>query len=256
MKLISTTLFSRLTPLAAALLLAPLAGQAQSTVSFGPRLGLNLSTVQVEGEDMLEDPTADRHYRLGAQVGLAADIRFGHFAVQPALLYSQRGFDIKESLSEKDRFTTATYTYDAKGKFKFDYLEFPIQAVYSQREDGTGFQLMAGPYVGLGVGGKLSITMTTKTTAPGYEETDTESASTGITFDGDDEANDDDLHLQRLDFGLNAGLGYQVGPVLVQAGYSLGLTNLIPPSDDSNNNSSLKNRAFQFSLTYLFSPGK
>ena len=47
-----------------------------------------------------------------------------------------------------------------------------------------------------------------------------------------------------------------MGPLLAQAGYSVGLTNLIPDSDDPDDNSSIKNRAFQFSLTYLFGSSK
>ena len=132
MKLISATLSPRLLPLATALLLAPLASQAQSTFSIGPQLGVNLSSALVEGEEAPEPK-----HRVGALVGFTASIGAGHFAVQPSLLYSQRGF----SLEEKETETVpgfGTVSADTKATLKFDYLELPLLAVFRQQEDGSG----------------------------------------------------------------------------------------------------------------------
>jgi len=61
--------------------------QAQATFSYGPRVGLNSSSVRF--------PTTDRDSpasRLGVEAGLTGTVQLGHFALQPSLLFSQKGY--------------------------------------------------------------------------------------------------------------------------------------------------------------------
>lgn len=241
MKHLVSPSFGQATLVAAALLLAPLAGQAQTAFSFGPRVGLNLSNAQIEGE---EDFPATKN-RAGLQIGLAAVVGTGHFTFQPAVLYSQRGFKIKES--QRIEFNGEEFAIDVDMNTQFDYLEIPLQGAYSQNTDGTGVQILFGPYIGIGLNGKSR----TKATVTAQGQTVTETENTTFKFDGDSDANDDDEHLNRFDAGLTAGLGYRHGSFLVQGGYSLGLANLLPESDDTDEDSAIKNRAIQISLTYF-----
>lgn len=62
-------------------------------------------------------------------------------------------------------------------------------------------------------------------------------------------------YARRFDAGIQGGLGYRLGPALVQATYSLGLRT-IPAKTFFNGvpvtSSDYYNRALQISLTYLF----
>jgi hypothetical protein len=46
--------------------------------------------------------------------------------------------------------------------------------------------------------------------------------------DLDDYLEDDNMYVKRLDYGVNLGVGYQLGPILLNAGASLGLANITP----------------------------
>jgi hypothetical protein len=61
------------------------AAQAQVTFGIGPKVGYNL--VNVRYRDAAA-PNQRAGYRSGLEAGLMASVGFGHFAVQPAVLYS------------------------------------------------------------------------------------------------------------------------------------------------------------------------
>jgi hypothetical protein len=59
-----------------------------------------------------------------------------------------------------------------------------------------------------------------------------------------------------LDYGFNAGVGYKVGPVLIQAGYSLGLGNMTPAYEgdpaSERDDYKISNRVITLSVSYFF----
>lgn len=84
----------QLSALTAGLLLVASASQAQTTVSFGPRLGANLTTFSYSGNSTGLDAT---NHQLGVQVGGTLNLGFGNFSFQPSLLFSQKGTELKGS---------------------------------------------------------------------------------------------------------------------------------------------------------------
>ncbi|HET9505304.1 MAG TPA: porin family protein [Hymenobacter sp.] len=264
MKNISTTLATT-----GALCLAALAGQAQTSISFGPRLGANLTTFSYSGESIGVENTSSR---VGVQVGGTANIAFGNFAFQPSLLFTQKG--AKLTAAQTDNSGGYTTTASVEVKPRLHYLELPLNMVYTSEGD-HGFQLFAGPYVALGVGGGGSYQVSLASTDPQYspfagtypgsltveygDRQNDNSAATGGTGSGGGVgfgAPTLTLTAHRFDAGLNGGIGYRVGPVQAQLGYSLGLVNFVPKGPDGEDTGSKAyHRGFQLAATY-FLPGK
>jgi hypothetical protein len=246
--------------LAASLLLVASASQAQTTISFGPRLGANLTTFSYSGT---ASGFGDTSYKLGVQVGGTLNVSFGKLAFQPSLLFSQKGATLKGSEQETSGGTTTTLS--ATLKPRLNYLEVPLNVVYTAGGD-HGFQVFAGPYLALGVGGGGSYKVTIDSNDPLYalyngeypgslsveygdRQNDNSSAGSGGTFGTPTVT----FTARRFDAGLNAGVGYRVGPVQAQLGYGLGLVNFVPKdSDGTDTGSKAYHRGFQLAATYFF----
>ena len=222
--------------LTALLLTGSLAGaattaRAQTTVTFGPRLGANVSTFSYRGAQQgFDDPKATG----GVQVGGTANISFGNFAFQPSVIFTQKG----AKLTGSGRFVDSGFAtnYQTAATVKPAYLELPLNMVYTAGGD-HGFQVFAGPYVAFGVGGNGSYNITLNATNNGNGLS---APPLTATF-------------RRFDAGLNAGVGYRVGPVQAQLGYGLGLVNFIPnDSDGQDTGSKGYHRALQLNATYFF----
>ena len=241
-------LFSAL-GLTAVLAVAATSAQAQTTVSIGPRLGVNSSNATISGPDT--DGFSPQQL-FGAQVGVTADVQFGGFAFQPSLLFTQKGFKLNRSGT--DSFGGMTATYSEERTLHINYLELPLNFVYTTGGD-HGFQLFAGPYLALGVGG--SAPYKSDIVIPGFTEQH-ESGTGAVKFANQQPKStsssaDNDVTVRRLDVGFNAGIGYRQGPVQIQAGYGIGLSNFVPLEDsgkDSGNKA--QNRVLQLSANYFF----
>ncbi|GAB2769458.1 hypothetical protein HNQ93_000331 [Hymenobacter luteus] len=218
---------------------------AQAQVTIGPRVGLNLATVS--GDTEFDGFEADPKMILAPQVGVTLNAQFGNLALQPSLLFSQKGFKVEEEISGVE--DGEVYSASVKGNMRLNYLEIPVNLVYNTSGEEGGFQIFAGPYVGIGLGGKAK----TEVDFSGGGSSFNVSESTNVKFANQDDANSDQQFVRQPDFGANFGLGYKAGPFQVQAGYSLGLSNLIPDSaDGSEPEAKLRNRVVQVSLNYFF----
>ncbi|RZK86666.1 MAG: PorT family protein [Hymenobacter sp.] len=224
--------------------------QAQTRISIGPRLGGNLATGTF----------------LGVQVGIAASIGSGHWAVQPALVFTQKG--LRQKVTINYSFGTLSAQENDQIDCRVHYLELPINVVYSLGQDGNGFQLFAGPYVAVGVGGQANYSLELTTNDPNYPG-DSYNGSQQFAF-GDTFVEPDpnstnpvalDARARRFDAGINAGVGYRRGPVQVQLGYGLGLLNVQPdyPANYQSNpggyqpsNDTGYLRTLQLTATYYF----
>ncbi|MBN1186267.1 MAG: PorT family protein [Bacteroidales bacterium] len=182
-------------------------------VSFGVKAGLNLSNIA--GDD-----TEDMKIKPGFQIGLTTDIELGAIGIQPSLLLSTKGAKMDVD--------------PATGKINLFYVEVPVNVYYGIPIGDNALQIIAGPYVGIGVSGKAKF------------EYEGETEETDIQFVGDIvDADEDKIPMNRLDFGLNFGAGFKTGPVQIQLLYGLGLGNLNPKydgetPDDKNTNSNIQ----------------
>lgn len=208
------------------------ATSAQAQVTFGPRIGLNASSISQDIPDA--DEELDTKLLLGPQIGVTLNAQFGNISVQPSLLFSRKGYKVEE---EDDDFKYEAWS-------RLSYVEIPVNFVYTT--GGTaGFQVFAGPYVGVGIGGKEKYEYS--------EGTMSESGEDKVKFAGKEGDADDTEYYRSLDFGLNAGIGYKAGPIQAQLGYGLGLSNIVPnDEDDKEPEYKFKNRTLHLSLSYFF----
>src|SRR5699024_6216096 len=104
------------------------------------------------------------------------------FGIQPELLYSMKGSKYEES----EEIMGVSINYEEKTKL--DYIDLPIMAKYYVTE---GFSVMAGPHIGFLVSAKSEV-----------------EASGG----GEEESGEVDIKdgLSSIDFGVGAGVGYQL----------------------------------------------
>lgn len=165
--------------------------------------------------------------------------------MQPALLFSQQGY--RQHLAPGGG-ETNDQTH------RLNYLALPLDVAYTQRAGGQGLQVFAGPSLSLLLGGRYD----SRTT---YANGTT--ATNGRIVAGSTKPDkypfspyyDTDVYSRRLDAGVQAGLGYRYGGFLAQARYSFGLRNLAPYVEaTSTAGDAYYNRAFTFSLAYLFGP--
>ena len=162
------------------------------------------------------DETDDFDMRTSFHVGAVVEIPISDkFSVQPELLYSSQGAE--SELSE--------YEITGKLKFKLDYLNIPIMMKYYVIE---GLSLEAGPQIGILLDANAEIEV-------------------------GDESEEQDMkdEMKGIDFGLNAGVGYQLENGLnFSARYNFGLANIndTEEADDFK----LHNGVIQFSVGFFF----
>jgi len=245
--------------------------QTFAQVKFGIKAGGNVCNMKFDvDKDYGGDP--ETKAKMGFHIGLITDIPLleNTLSLQPALLYSNKGYslDMEEMLDDEfDDYGIDMDDYEGYARMNYNYIELPINLVYKN----SGFQVSAGPYFAIGIGGSF--------------KHDFSFEADGEDFDSDDLFDEDSYKLQAVfgevdddmyedflddedvielyrafDFGLNLGIGYQVKSVLFNVGYSFGLSNLTPKYDaddydmdeDYTENVIQKNRVFTFSVSYFF----
>jgi hypothetical protein len=178
----------------------------------------------------------------GVQAGVAANIQMGHWTIQPAFVFSQKG-----SWSRNTQTLTPEQgppiTYQEKNTNRIPYLELPLHIAYTPGW-ARGAHIFAGPYVGIGLGGYSEIDPD-PVTINGYTLERHRSQWTSPTLLGGTGT------IRWEDVGLNAGLGYQRGKWLLQAQQSFGFTNVWPDTH-SGQNARRSHRVTSLTVTYLF----
>jgi hypothetical protein len=245
-----------------------LSSQAFSQVKFGVKTGMNLSNMKFNINSDYEDEPETK-IKMGYQFGLIADIPLlqNTLSLQPGLLYNNKGYsaDIEKML--EDESGTDIEDFEGYVRVNYNYIELPVSFVYKN----NGFQLSAGPYVAIGVGGSFKNDFSFVADGEDFDsgdffDEDSYKMKPVIgTVDDDmfeDYLDDEDvMELYRaFDFGMNLGVGYQVKSILFNAGYSMGLINLTPKYDaldydmdeDYTKNVVQKNKGFNFSVSYFF----
>ena len=190
---------------------------AQS-VSFGVKAGVNLSNISYSGGGL----TVTTSNSTGFHVGAVADIGFGNLSLQPGILYSAKGGSSNDGSG-------------GTAKLTLNYVEVPVNLLYNIPVGIGKIFIGGGPYVGLGISGKNTLSGTATSTGSGSE-------SQNITFGST--AGD----VKNPDFGVNllGGFRFESG-LSLSAGYGIGLANLSNVSGFST-----KNNVLSFSVGYFF----
>jgi hypothetical protein len=217
----------------AALLTSAEVAQAQVRVSGGPLLGLTLSSSRYSlGAGYAN--TSEAHYRPGVAAGVVGSFEVEHVGLQPAILFCQEGYNILNEYPGG----TGGYT-SGKSNVRLDYLKIPLSFVYMPSSTGQGLRVFAGGYASFLVGGSQELS------GPVNGKRDVV-ASNNYQGAGS-------YYSRPLDAGLQAGVGYRLQALLLQATYSHGLRDTYVGSMNIGIfESSSYNQSFHFSAAYLF----
>lgn len=198
----------------AGLLMAPTIKAQESAV--GIKGGVNLSTLSI-------DDNNDKNMKLGFHVGVFNKIAITEsFAVQPELLYSLQGLKV-----EYDGIA------DGETNFNLNYINLPVKLVFNLSED---FEFQFGPYVGYLIDANLK----------------TDADVLGI-FEINSEDDVDRKNFNSIDYGLTAGLGFDLDPLIISINYNLGLSQVAKDDEFSYNMlGDAKNRVIQVSVGLKF----
>lgn len=179
--------------------------QAQES-SVGIKGGLNLSTMSTDGNN-------DENLKAGFHVGVFNKIALSEsFAIQPEVMYSSKGLKINYEDAA---------SVEGETKFTLHYIDVPVKLVFNLSRD---FEFQFGPYVGYLMQAKIT----------------NDGSLAGIPIESDDEIDRDNF--KSLDYGLTAGLGFDLDPLIIGVNYNLGLSKVADGDvakmllDDAKNN--------------------
>lgn len=225
-------------------LVAP--SHAQPLIRFGPRVGLSRATavyMPFAGTQFEFTPTS----LSGVEAGVVAEVSRRHWGLQAGASYAEKGLVLHGLLKESARYQGGIVRFQET--LALHYLSFPLQLVYSARATGQGWQAFGGGYIARLVGGHYQVADTYE----GHDEV-------GFTAQmpvraGKEYDTSGSFRVQPLDAGVQAGLGYRCGGVLLQVAYSAGLRNLdvTYPGVPASRESRYYSRTWQASVAYLFS---
>ncbi len=214
------------------LLFATLCTCAQT---FSLKAGYNLSNIQQKSEDMPMFPFEYKSIS-GFHVGGFLEMPINDlFTIESGLQFSSKGSKMELSMND---------AYSIGGDIGIEllinsyYLDIPITLKAThQLNDNLALFANAGPYIGIGLTGKLKSTLSFM----GQEESEEEDIEWG--------QNEDTDVFRRLDMGLTFGGGVQMKAFLIGLSYDLGLLNI---NTTQEGYSSRKNKVFKISVGYHF----
>ena len=163
-------------------------------LGFGAKAGLNLAKFSGSDADLME---TSPKFKLGTTIGGFVTYPLSDkLVIRPEVLFTQKGAKYKESEDG----------IDAKWKFKMNWLEIPVLAVY---EVANNINVFAGPFLELYLNGESVIKV----------------EGGGESYDADEKIEGDEVN--SLGLGLIFGGGYGLTDNIdVEARFSLGLTSI------------------------------
>lgn len=135
------------------------------------------------------DEVNDENPRYGFHVGVYTQLfESDIFAIQPEVLFSTKGAKYEDDSND----------FDGTLDFNLNYIDIPVLAVFKL---GDAAEIHVGPYFGYLLSAKANI-------------------------DGDIDFEEDDIdrdNFKSWDYGIAAGIGFNVGSVQIGARYNYGL---------------------------------
>lgn len=217
--------------IAAALFLVTNLAIAQFSV--GIKTGINFN--DISETDALDALTPDFKQLKGLNIGLVSELEIGnHFAIQPELSYTQKGFKLDEGMDFE--LYNIPLPIGVIVRSKFSYLEVPLLFKGKIGDDKMKGYLIAGPSVGYAIDGQLTAT-----------------ARAILEFQvADQDLNLNQIGYERFEVAGIVGGGAEVkipsGKLFMDARYQFGFTELY---DIPVFNEKIKNRGVSLNAGYM-----
>ena len=223
-----------------------------SFAQFGIKAALNLANIVNNNDD------SDNGMKLGLIFGANYNAELSDaMSLDVSATYKQSG--TKETSESSSSYGGVTSSVESSQTISLDYLDISPSLSFNLSD---AMALSFGPYLAFAVGGKAKyeITQTISGTGTSQDGSTTQSEEESIDF-GD---GDDDDGIKAMDFGLNIGATYSINDAIsINAGYSMGLTNLMYVDSDmedyydsiNEDVPSIKNMGINVGVTYSFGGG-
>ena len=181
--------------------------------TFAAKAGLNLANMRSEDDD--DTYSSDYKTKVGFHLGGTAEFEITDmFSFETGLFLSTQGYKVNTIFGDY-KTNLLYFNIPITGKARYEFDDFNIYGLF-------------GPYIGLGLSGKVK----------------SGDNSTNIDW-GSGEDND----LKRFDLGITIGAGVEYGPYLAGISYNLGLANIAAQNDGGYR---VKNRVFAITIGYRF----
>lgn len=192
---------------------------AQTKTTFGIKAGVNFASLQASADNSSTTATSGSVTMFTAGAYVDAPIGNKGFSFQPGLYYTGKGGNSNDGQST--------------GKLKFNYLQLPVNLVYSVPVSAGKFYFGGGPYAAYALSAKAE------------DKVNGQNVSVDLTL-GNDAGSD----IKRTEFGIGLLIGFQFTNKLnLGVNSDFGLTSVLP---GSNNGYSLKNRVYGITAGYSF----
>ncbi|MDH6307259.1 hypothetical protein M2451_000408 [Dysgonomonas sp. PFB1-18] len=214
------------TSLVAIALLIGVSASAQDTpITFGVKVGANLSNFSGDVEDTKA--------KFGFNAGVTLD-----YAITPDIyLLTGLEFTMKGAKAEYGEEYNGV-SVEVTEKANPMYLQLPVHIGYKLAiADNTKLVFHAGPYVAYGIAGKAKVEY--KGSVAGID-------LSGKAGEHDFFGSEEDGGYKRFDFGLGLGVGAEFGKIGVGLGYDFGLLNM------SRGDAKVRNMNAYLTLGYKF----
>ena len=223
---------------------------AMAQLKYGIKGGVNFTKMSLDIKDSEVD--VEENMKIGFNIGATAIYTINEkFDIQSGLFLINKGSKLsytEEDIEYAKKSTSVNNTAETDITYSTYYLEIPVNVVYKINK----FQLFAGPYMAFGLTGNMEIDYSYGGES-GSESYKLKPKSSGYSSD---DLEDDEEAFRMFDYGFNFGIGYKLGPILINAEYMLGLGNLnvFPEGEDYGDESDykIKNNGFTLSTTYMF----
>lgn len=226
---------NRLFVLGSLLLISSLSLHAQQSSVF-VKAGINLANISVDKDGNVDDARGIASFHAGLQADLPIT-KF--FALQPGVFFTGKGSKIESGNTSGDNWIrSSTKPY---------YIEVPVNAVIKlPLGDESSFFFGAGPYLGIGVGGKNKIEG--EILGVDFSRTENIKFSDDDPFTSGEEGSGYGI-MRRFDYGLNGTVGVQSKFALFSVNYGLGLAKLQSGTSSSENELG-KHRVLSFTVGF------
>ena len=210
--------------------------QAQSNVRL--QAGINLANISVTDKGRVDDGNMLTSFN----AGIIGDVHLGSILYfQPGVLFTGKGSKVQRGTEGSNGYFRQT--------FNPHYIEIPANLLLkTPLGAGSSFFVGAGPYLGIGVGGK---TKTEGQTILGVQY----NSERKIKYSNDDpttlnaEEGTGFGIVKRFDYGLNGTAGIEGKSIVLGVNYGLGLAKLQSGSNNAEDNNN-KNRVVSISLGF------
>ncbi len=228
-----------------------IASALQAQVTIGPKIGLNVNyeNYQFSG-DYAGTDVKSHTAKVGYQAGVAVNVKTSdYFSIRPEVLFNIMGGETKFGDNNGNRMTL---------KNTYNYLSIPLNFVGTFQAGPGKINVFIAPQFSLALSGKYNQTSDSSGVFVDIHNTQHGTLQTG---DVPSNSSGSTRYFNQMSWGINYGIGYQIGGLLFSGQYHMGLTNTQPHYSDSNQESHRgdivsKNYGFTVGLTYFFGDTK